>query len=308
VEAGFYTSVHYLYEWLNPKTGQLENTVPGYAFRDLEAALTKALTLAQYRNVWQAMGGQAKPGQTHGEQIRAIRKGYNIEACNCLYMDIDVDLDQKKDAYRTRDELTAEFQQFIAVSGMPYPSLVVNSGRGGIHAYWILDRLLTPADWKPYAKALENAASSADLKFDSGVTTDSCRLLRIPGTLNYKTDPPSPVTFLYHDGPVYLFETIQDKLMPFVTQLREYSKQAEEKRLQQSKLLADEDYDDLGGGIGGGAQPRNIDQVAKVCPFIRHTLANGGAGYGGAAMEANHQHCVVLQRPGANGPQAIKQV
>jgi hypothetical protein len=77
---------------------------------------------------------------------------------------------------------------------MPRPNLVVHSG-GGLHVYWVLARALTPADWQPLAFALAEATKQHGLKCDTQCTVDRARVLRIPGTLNTKYDPPRLVRF-----------------------------------------------------------------------------------------------------------------
>lgn len=75
--------------------------------------------------------------------------------------------------------------------GLPRP-LVVNSGRG-VHVYWTLDKPALAHEWEPVARALKVACESRGLLADPAVTADAARILRIPGTHNYKADPPEQV-------------------------------------------------------------------------------------------------------------------
>ena len=71
----------------------------------------------------------------------------------------------------------------------PAPSLIVRSGSPDhAHAYWLLDRWL-PAPMLERANARLAHALGADER-----ATDAPRVLRLPGTLNHKHDPPSAVT------------------------------------------------------------------------------------------------------------------
>ena len=112
------------------------------------------------------------------------RKRENVAACHCLYLDIDA-----KD-YNSIEELEAAFDRFLADGGIPYPNLIVASGRGGWHVYWILGELLPPDEWQEYADALVNAGNCHRVKFDAGCTIDAARVLRLPGTWNHKVNHP----------------------------------------------------------------------------------------------------------------------
>ena len=69
----------------------------------------------------------------------------------------------------------------------PEPSIVVRSGPRGRHAYWLLDEPLT-LDHAEAANRRLAAALLADAQ-----STDAARILRPPGTLNFKYDPPAAV-------------------------------------------------------------------------------------------------------------------
>jgi hypothetical protein len=95
---------------------------------------------------------------------------------------------------------------FRAKIGLPQFSAVVNSG-GGLHAYWISDRALAPAQWLPFAAGLKALLLKEGVKCDAGLTTDDVRLLRVPGTFNHKYDPPREVELLPLPLAKYNFET-----------------------------------------------------------------------------------------------------
>ena len=70
----------------------------------------------------------------------------------------------------------------------PGPSIVVCSGSPGArHAYWVLDAPLTPDAAETANRGLA-LALGADLR-----STDAARILRPPGTLNFKHSPPAEV-------------------------------------------------------------------------------------------------------------------
>lgn len=82
------------------------------------------------------------------------------------------------ESIRTLPQVNAEIER----ANLPPPTMLVNSGNG-FHAYWRLSRDATPEQVRPYSKGLHAAMSSDN-------TYDSARCMRVPGTLNPKTDPP----------------------------------------------------------------------------------------------------------------------
>ena len=115
----------------------------------------------------------------------------------CLFaawMDIDVDPTNPK-KYATVAEAIAALLRFCLEVGIPQPSIIVRSG-GGVHAYWLSDRILTVEEWQPFVNALKAAALAYGLKFDSGLTTDAVRILRVPDTTNWKYDEPRRVQLM----------------------------------------------------------------------------------------------------------------
>lgn len=110
----------------------------------------------------------------------------------CVPMDLDV----KPGAYETVAEAVAAILWFCDYIGIPRPSALVMSG-GGVHAYWFSDRLLTVAEWQPYADALKATAKATGVLFDANCTGDAARVLRVPGTTNWKIPgKPRPVRLL----------------------------------------------------------------------------------------------------------------
>lgn len=70
------------------------------------------------------------------------------------------------------------------------PSIIVRSG-GGLHVYWILKRPITKREDIP---RVENLLRRLAASLDGDVkATDVSRILRVPGTLNLKYDPPRSV-------------------------------------------------------------------------------------------------------------------
>ena len=269
-----YVGLHY--KWTS-KDGQ-RSTIPGVACQDTRTLINQAQYWCHDRSkdVWVSMGAQK---ENLGLQFRtshlptALRKTHNTIAAKCFYIDVDVDLDPKKDAYRSREEMDEAINKFVSDAVLPPPNLVINSGRGGKHLYWILDAAIHPDDFNPVARALANAVIALGLKADSQCTSDICRLLRPPGTFNYK-DPkrPLPVTIDSRIEEDYTYDAISGPLAGYTNRDRSSTKI--------SRATADDDpelADNLEGGIADPVYaPADIEVVAKECPFIRNTLITGG--------------------------------
>src|ERR1019366_881418 len=129
----------------------------------------------------------------------------------CIWLDVDVKKDR---GYATLIEALDAIQDFRIRALLPPPSALVFSG-GGVHVYWVSDKPLTVEEWRPYAEGLKAEALRLGLKCDAGITTDVARVLRVPGTFNYKQESRRPVR-VAHLGATYDFATEMAKLAAIV--------------------------------------------------------------------------------------------
>tara|TARA_R110000772_G_scaffold123912_4_gene230333 strand:+ start:5215 stop:8160 length:2946 start_codon:yes stop_codon:yes gene_type:complete len=117
-------------------------------------------------------------------------KRTQANACKVKSFWLDIDAGKGDDkSYATQEDATTAVDKFITDSGLPEP-LRVNSGNG-VHLYWPMDMAIVPETWKPIAARLQALAQKLGLLVDTSCTTDSARLLRYPGSLNYR-DPSNP--------------------------------------------------------------------------------------------------------------------
>ena len=139
------------------------------------------------------------------------RRGDNTQALKSFFLDLDCGLGKP---YGTQVDAIVALKAFCSAVGLPRPS-VVNSGRG-VHVYWLLQMPVLPAQWLPVAQALKDLCTQHKLHADPAVTADVARILRIPGTLNFKDTPPSPVEILSVGAPVTFeaFEGVTGSAMP----------------------------------------------------------------------------------------------
>ena len=119
------------------------------------------------------------------------RKNDNVSQMRSLFLDLDCGVGKD---YEVQNDAVVALRNFCKKLGLPKPMLV-NSGRG-IHVYWPLTVPVSRTEWVTVAESLKAACRLHDLKADPAVTADSARILRVPGTLNYKDDPPKDVTVL----------------------------------------------------------------------------------------------------------------
>ncbi len=180
----------------------------GRSFRKIDAALAfvDELKAKTESNIYFCLTRQSRGGG------RRNRK--NATAVRALWVDIDVK-PNSPDHYATLAEAIASLFWFCDRLGIPRPSIIVVTG-GGLHAYWLSDRVLTIAEWQPYANALKAAAKTAGLKIDAACTSDAARVLRVPDTRNFKYGPPRRVRLLQSglcNGLRHDFATVFAKLL-----------------------------------------------------------------------------------------------
>lgn len=124
-------------------------------------------------------------------ETNSTRTTDNVKTIKAFWLDIDCGPGKP---YETQAEGLTAFKDFCAEIGLPKPSLV-NSGRG-LHAYWGINKELTRQEWKPIADQLKRACHLKGLEADPARTADAASILRIPGTKNFKGDPPLDVTLV----------------------------------------------------------------------------------------------------------------
>jgi len=135
------------------------------------------------------------------------RKAEFAKYFKAFWLDIDCGPTKK---YLTQDEGLHALRQFCAEASLPKPTLV-NSGNG-IHCYWVLSETIGYNEWKPVAEYLKTVCNQNNFKADNGVTADAARVLRMPGTLNYKSrHNPKPVDLICYSDAI-TFEAFKNAI------------------------------------------------------------------------------------------------
>lgn len=111
----------------------------------------------------------------------------NVKEEKALWLDIDCGYDKRKNRwkeYQSKELGIDALRNFCQVTGLPKPT-IVDSGNG-IHVYWTFKEPVDKAAWKPVAEGLKFLCVKHGFKTDPACTADTARILRVPGTYNYK--------------------------------------------------------------------------------------------------------------------------
>lgn len=122
----------------------------------------------------------------------------NVSGAWAFWVDIDCGADKaaSEKGYATIEDAHLALTHFCKNAGLPEPTHVVNSG-SGLHVYWVLDKLVEREVWQAYAAKFKALTHTLKFLADDTRTADIASVLRVPGTLNYKYNPPRPVTLLH---------------------------------------------------------------------------------------------------------------
>jgi hypothetical protein len=144
------------------------------------------------------------------------RLSSNAKLMRSLFVDLDCDAtDPKK--YKTQQDALDALSAFLQSTsldklGTPW---IVSSG-GGVHAYWSFTQDISIPEWKLLAENFKRLCKQQGLLIDMTVTADASRVLRVPGTMNWKqADNPRPVKILQEGQPMefsVLLSAVKEKL------------------------------------------------------------------------------------------------
>lgn len=111
----------------------------------------------------------------------------SVTAINCLYAEFDVGDTHRPGVFTTKDEALRHVESL-----QPSPCAIVDSG-GGYHCYWFLaETFHITTDDDRERIAASQAGWVESVGGDPGAK-DLARVLRLPGSVNTKYDPPRPV-------------------------------------------------------------------------------------------------------------------
>jgi Domain of unknown function (DUF927) len=220
---------------------------------------------------------QERTGVVINGKPKVLRNAANSLNQKAIFADIDI----KPKAYTDLDKALQGLQSFVTVAPLPPPSALVNSG-GGLHVYWISDRALPIREWMPYAYGLRVLAEKHGLLCDFGVTTDCARILRIPGTFNYKETVPRPVKLLALADTDYNFETELAHIKVDTSAIVIHTSQPRKDNLILFDIprglppITDPEYlKEIAYG-GDPHEPLDPRPILTQCPMFKKAFADGG--------------------------------
>lgn len=176
-----------------PITG---NVYTKHFINDVQALSLIAANGSQ-ADTWVSMATYSDP--------RASRSQVNAESLCALWLDIDAHEGSK---YKNVEEVELALQEFITRAELPQPTLISFTGNG-VHGIWVFTQIIGRGEWQPAADKLQDLAARMSLGADP-ITADAARILRVPGTLNFRyAETPQLATFKETGGDALDFDQVE---------------------------------------------------------------------------------------------------
>lgn len=251
------------------------------------------------------------------------REQENVKLLKAFWLDIDcgeakAEVNQKTgrpDGYVDQATGMKELIKFCNLIGLPQP-IVVDSGRG-LHVYWPLTESVSRNTWEPVAKRFKELCVKQNFYVDPAVF-ETARVLRIPGTFNFKENPPLPVSVIVGGKPIEfnklkeilgVTEVVPVEFAPSKGELNEFTKSLLGNKIQRFKNImirgengcqqlnyAYENQDSISEPLWWSALT-----VANVCvdrEVAIHMMSSNHPDYDANATEAK----ATQQKEGKGGP------
>ncbi|MEN9780736.1 MAG: hypothetical protein RL014_1884 [Pseudomonadota bacterium] len=210
-------------------------------------------------------GGYFTPANFYvTSEQRFRRTGAQVAAVKALWLDIEGAV--TKGGYDGPVAVAAAMAKFVESAGLQ-PSLVVLTGSGGLHAYFVLDEELRLDQWRCLAAGLVAAADKHGLRIDSPVTRDPSRIMRAPGSIHAKT---GRTVLAYRTGPIYSVGELSVALPG----------SAPGGAMAPETYVGDRDTSQANATTGYGKarhHPFSMLEAAKHCAALRNAMADKGA-------------------------------
>ncbi len=278
---GSYMNIH----WSFPVADKPKPMFTGRACTTLDEAVSVVKwqvnnpeTLGIYVCMSSQRTAEVKVSKNGHSYLKAQKLAQTAVEHKSFYLDVDV----KEDAYGSTAEALAAFNQFLVDTRLPIPTAIVATGSGGFHCHWVVERVISTAEWKPYAMALASAVQQHGLIADTQCTIDAARILRIPNTFNKKSGTPVPVALMCQMVPHdYPNDVIYSALSPYLSNTGNngVGGVALPQTFSSSSSSVVAISDSLSAGISRESRPVIIADVARECAFVGDALKEGGKNY-----------------------------
>lgn len=147
--------------------------------------------------------------------------------------------------------------------GLPKPTYLVDSGHG-YHLRYVADQPVDKSVWSAINNGLIAACEATNLEIDSSVTVDIARVLRVPGSVNFK-DPDHPVKCrIIYESDLYAVKDFAGKLAGYINK-------------SAPKNPAADLNDDLALPQSNDYAPPPAKGMLEGCPIYIDTVADRGA-------------------------------
>lgn len=148
------------------------------AFETIAEALALIAAHRDEANIWCAMAGFSRD---------TSRDAANAVCLQSFWLDVDA---HGKGPYETPNDALAGIKAFVKATALPRPNYIHMTGHG-VQVFWALPDPVSTHEWQPVADGLQELAKRMKLGADP-ITADPARILRVPGTVNFR-DRDNPV-------------------------------------------------------------------------------------------------------------------
>jgi len=154
------------------------------AFETIAEAFALIATHREDANIWCAMA-EFSPGTS--------RNAINAVSLKSFWLDVDA---HGKGPYETPNDALNGIKAFVKAAALPKPNYIHMTGHG-VQVFWTLPEPISTNEWQPVADGLQELAKRINLGADP-ITADAARILRVPGTFNFR-NPDNPVEAVLYE-------------------------------------------------------------------------------------------------------------
>jgi hypothetical protein len=185
-------------------------------FTDIGGALKLIDLHGKQADTWVSMATYSIPGESRSQK--------NAERLCALWLDIDAHEGSK---FKSVADVKTALDDFLHNTGLPKPSLLHCTGYG-IHAIWTFTQAIPKSEWQPVAANLQNLTQRLRLGADP-ITADAARILRVPGTMNFRNPDEPKLAELEETGVGHqefdvVAAAIDDALLKFPAEAKAHGK------------------------------------------------------------------------------------